>query len=418
MRYEVNIFSRLFRKEQQRAFFPQSERVAFSSIFSEETNPTVLACVNKVANTLSELKLDLYARQKGGGRAAAISHPLYQVLRNPSIEETPTLFYNTMARHILLKGNAYIYVSRNDKDVIVAFSIVSPDVVQVRRDSSFRKHFLIEGKIYTDRQILHIPYPGQGYNGTVGQSPVKMVQELIQLDNQLLSYTKNYFNNTVGTRVALELGDSWPTKTTELDKVYAAVAPIVNKYVTGASNAGKIMIPPPDTKLSEIKQPSNVEAELHSLMIAIEKMIAQAFNVPFDLITGENKYNSLEQRQANFLSECIQPLGNHICQSFEKLIEAGSGPLYVAYDYKSLLLTDTKTTIDMLTKELGWGTLNINEARAKLDMVGIGEVGDYYFFPAGYTPLTIENVEAFFAQSKLALQQVESSHNPAGDDKS
>lgn len=412
----MSIFSR-FSNKKQRAFFPQTDSIIVPTMFTEETNPTVLACVNKVANTISELKLELYARRKGGGRVAAVTHPLFPVLKNPSVEETPTLFYNTLVRHLLLKGNAYIYVARGADGNVATFSIVNPDSVQVKRDASFRKYFLVDGKSYTERQILHIPYLGQGYNGTVGKSPIKVVQDLIALDNQLLSYTKNYFNNTVGTRIALELGDSWPTKATELDKVYAAVAPIVNKYVTGAGNAGKVMIPPPDTKLSKVEQPSNVEAELHSLMMMIEKQIAQAFNVPFDLITGENKYNSLEQRQANFLSECIQPLGNHICESFERLLDAKDTALYVAFDYKTLLLTDTKTTIDMLTKELGWGTLNINEARAKLDMAGIGDVGDYYFFPAGYTPLTVDNINAFFAQSKAVLQQSNTDHNPAGDDK-
>jgi HK97 family phage portal protein len=392
--------------------------MSFPSLFSEETNPTVLACVNKVSNTLSELKLELYARQKGGGRASAVSHPLFSVLKNPSLEETPTLFYGTMVRHLLLKGNAFLYIARGSKGEVISLSIVNPDAIQVRRDSSFKKYYLVDGKNYTERQILHIPYMGQGYNGTIGKSPIKVVQDLIQLDNQLLSYTKNYFNNTVGTRIALELGESWPNKATELDKVYAAVAPIVNKYITGAGNAGKVMIPPPDTKLTKIEQPSNVEAELHSLMIMVEKLIAQAFSVPFDLITGENKYNSLEQRQANFLSECIQPLGNHICQSLEKLLAPSEGPLYIAYDYKSLLLTDTKTTIDMITKELGWGTMSINEARSKLDMASIGEIGDYYFFPAGYTPLTVDNINAFFAQSKVALQKNTEQHNPAGDDKS
>lgn len=414
----MNIFKRLFsNKKEVRAFFPHTDSMMIQSIFTEETNPTVLACVNKVSNTLSELKLELYERGKGGGRTPALTHPLSSVLKSPSVEETPTLFYNTLVRHLLLKGNAYVYVARNDKGEPVSFSIVSPDNVFIKRDASFRKYFLVAGKTYTERQILHIPYIGQGYDGTVGKSPIKIVQDLIQLDNQLLSYTKNYFNNTVGTRIAMELGDSWPNKSTELDKVYAAVAPIVNKYVTGAGNAGKVMIPPPDTKLSKIEQPSNVEAELQSLMVMIEKQIAQAFSVPFDLISGENKYNSLEQRQANFLSECVQPLGNHICQSFERLLDPKDTDLYVAYDYKSLLLTDTKTTIDMLTKELGWGTLNINEARAKLDMAGIGEVGDYYFFPAGYTPLTVDNVNAFFAQSKSLLQQNPAQHNPAGDDK-
>jgi HK97 family phage portal protein len=412
----MGFFDRIFKRE-ERAFFPNNDSgLITTTLFSEDTNPTVLSCANKIANTLSELKLSLYVRRKGGGRSPAVFHPLFSVIEKPSLEETPTLFYNTMVRHLLLKGNAYLYLGRNASGDIVTFSIINPDNVRIERDSTYHKYFIINGKNYTERDILHIPYSGAGYNGTKGKSPIEVVKDLIVLDNQLLTYTKNYFNNSIGTRVGLELGASWPTKATELDKLYAAIIPAINKYVTGAGNAGKVMIPPPDTKLAKIEQPSNVEAELNSLMVMVEKQIAQAFSVPYDLISGENKYNSLEQRQQNFLSETIKPLGDHICQSFEKLLTPQDAMLYFSYDYKTLLQTDTKSTIEALAKEISYGMVSVNEARAKLDMDSIGEVGDNYFMQASYYPLTQENIDAFFAASKLALAQT-GSHNPSGDDK-
>lgn len=413
----MGFFDRIFKRE-ERAFFPNNESgLIVTSLFSEETNPTVLSCTNKIANTLSELKLSLYVRRKGGGRSPAVFNPLFSVIEKPSLEETPTLFYNTMVRHLLLKGNTYLYLGRNVSGDIVSMSIINPDNVRIERDSSFHKYFIINGKNYTERDILHIPYPGAGYNGTKGKSPIEVAKELIVLDNQLLAYTKNYFNNSIGTRIGLELGDSWPTKAAELDKLYAAIVPAINKYVTGAGNAGKVMIPPPDTKLAKIEQPSNVEAELNSLMVMVEKQIAQAFSVPYDLISGENKYNSLEQRQQNFLSETIKPLGDHICQSFEKLLTPQDAMLYFAYDYKTLLQTDTKSTIEALTKEINTGILTLNEARALLDLDSIDEIGDIHFVQSGFYPLTMENVNAFFANSKAVLAQ-SGDHNKVGDDKS
>jgi len=413
----MGFFDRFKKPKQERSFFPYTtEGVISTSFFSNETNPTVLACVNKVANTISELKLSLYVRRTGGGRSPAVFHPLFKVFENPSIEETPTLFYNTLVRHLLLKGNAYIYLGKNADGVIVSLSVVNPNNVIVERDSSYRKYFIVAGKSYTDRDILHIPYPGQGYNGTKGMSPIEVVSDLIAVDNQLLTYTKNYFDNSIGTRMALELGETWPTK--ELDKLYATITPVINKYVAGAGNAGKIMIPPPDTKFSKIEQKSNVEAELNSLITMVERQIAQAFNVPWDLLSGENKYGSLEARQQNFLAETIKPLGDHLCESFDKLITATDGPLYFSYDYKSLLATDVKSTIESLAKEISFGMISINEARAKLEMDAIGPVGDNYFIQASFYPLTQENIDAFFAASKVTLQQnAGSTHSPAGDDK-
>jgi hypothetical protein len=75
-----------------------------------------------------------------------------------------------------------------------------------------------------------------------------------------------------------------------------------------------------------------------------------------------------------------------------------------------MLQSDVKTTVEYLAKEVQAGLLTINEARDKLDLSAV-DAGDYTFVPANLWPLTVDNVDAFFAQSKLAM------HNGAGDEK-
>lgn len=308
---------------------------------------------------------------------------------------------------------------------MVNLSIIDPTKVKVSRDENYRKLFNVNGKVYTERDVLHIPYNGPGYNGTIGVSPIETNKEIIELDNLLLAYIQSYFNNSVGTRVSLELGPSYNGKAVDLDKTYAALIPIINKYVTGAGNAGKMMLPPPDSKLNKVEQTSNVQAELASLLNMVERQICSAFNVPYEIInTDASKYNSLETKQNDFLSSCIQPLGQHICESFEKLIPVNDTALFIAYEYKNLLTTDTKTTIDYLRTEVQTGLLTLNEARSKLGMQDIGSVGDYYFIPSNLVPLTEDNVEAYMAKSKAVLAETpitesekNDDHSQAGDDK-
>lgn len=401
--------------DETRQFFPEQNYVGGPIFYTAEKNPTVSACVNKICNTLGILPLQLYVHTKSG-KKLAVSNPLFKVLEHPSYEETPSLFYNTLIRHILLKGNAFLYISRNGNGDIVNFSIIDPDKCRVMRDTDYNKIFDIQGKIYTEREVLHIPYIGAGYNGTVGLSPVDAHRELIELDNNLLKYISVYFNNSIGTRYALESPEQTQgTKNAELDKLYAAIIPVINKYVAGASNAGKIMIPPPGYKLAKVEQTSNVQAQLDSLLNMIERQIAEAFNVPYEVISGENKYNNLETKQNDFLSSCIHPLGLHISQSFEKLLPKGDTTLFIAYEYKNLLTTNTEETINYLSKEIQSGLLSINEARSKLGMTDIGDAGDYYFLPAQLMPVTDETINAYMAKSKAIMD--ESEHNPAGDDK-
>lgn len=416
----MGLFKKIFKgqAEETRSFFPQQTTVTGGLIFPAEKNPTVSACVNKICNTLGVLPLQLYAHTKTGKRLA-VNNPLFKVLEHPSYEETPSLFYNTLIRHMLLRGNAFVYLGRNQSGDIVNFSIVDPYKVRVVRDSDYNKLFNIDGTVYTEREILHIPYIGAGYNGTIGVSPVEAHRELIELDNNLLRYIDVYFNNSIGTRYSLEFPEQGGTKTAELDKLYAAITPAINKYVTGAANAGKLMIPPPGSKLSKLEQTSNVQAQLDSLLNMVERQIAEAFNVPYEVISGENKYNSLETKQNDFLSSCIHPLGLHICQSFEKLIPVGDKTLFIAYEYKNLLTTNTADTINYLAKEIQSGMLSINEARSKLGMTDIGPAGDYYFAPANLMPVTEEVIQAYMAKSKeiMAQPELEVNHNPQGDDK-
>ena len=405
----------LFNRKEQRSFFPENNTYFHSvKLFDGETNPTVTKCVDKIANTLSTLPINLYSHSKQG-KKLAYGHPLFRLLEHPASEETPTLFYSTLIRQILLKGNAYIHLGRNSKGEIVNFGLVDPSLVTVSRDNNYRKLFTISGKVYTEREILHIPYIGKGYNGTIGFSPVQIHRDLIDIDNKLLNYINTYFDNSLGQRYALELGQAYQTR--EMEKAYASVIPFINKFVTGAANAGKVMVPPPDSKLSKIDQTSNVQAQLDSLLNMIENQIIGAFGIPAEIINSkENKYDSLETRQTDFLANCVQPLGDHICQSFMKLLRPEDNNLFIEYDYKHMLKTDTKSTVEYLRTEVQSGLLSVNEARAKLGMEAIDDpVGDYYFIPANLMPLKKETIDAYMAKQKLALE--EQHLTTIGDDK-
>ena len=407
-----------FRGKQKRELFPNNtENVRFPLLFPADKNPTVAACIDKISKTIAKLPLRVYERTDDGLRVAN-NHNLYFALEDPSTEETPTMFYSTMIRFLYHKGNAFLFKIRGSNDRIVGFTNIDPRKVTVERDStSLKKLFRIDGKYYSEREILHIPYPGPGYNGTIGVSPILEYHEIIELDNMLLAYVGNYFKNSPGSRMYVSLGQSYPTRKANMDQLYAEIVPVFNKFIAGAENAGKPMISLPDSTIGKIDQTSNVQAQLKTLMDMVERQISQTvFNMPFALINFEaNKYDSLESSQNDFLASCIEPLGNHICESFEKLLTPTERTTYhIIFEYKNLLTTNTTQTVDYLSKEFQSGLLTMNEARKKLGMPSMGEAGDYHFIPANLMPLTSENIDAYMAKSKLIIQQ---SHNPQGDDK-
>jgi len=409
-----------FRRRQKREILPETgmEWVRTPLLFPAEKNPTVSACVDKISKTLSLLPLYLYRNTKNGMQLAK-DRPLFYALEDPAVEETPTLFYRSWIRFLCYDGNAYLFINRNGRGDVVGFTLINPKRIKVERGEDNRKRFYLDNQYYTQRDILHIPYPGPGYNGTVGKSPIELHRDLIELDNKLLTYIANYFDNSAGSRLVINLGSTYPQRKAAMDQLYAEIVPVMNKFVLGAANAGKPMISLPDSTIGKVDQTSNVQAELKSLLFMVEKQIAQScFGVPYEILDSEaSKYDSLETKMNDFLASCIQPLGDHICESFEKLLTPSEKLNYtIRYEYKNLLTTNTKDTVDYLTKEFQSGALTMNEVRKKLGMEDMGPAGDVHFIPANLMPLTMENIDAYMAKSKLALEQAEG-HDPNGDDK-
>ena len=409
----------IFKRKEKRSFFPEEFiRVGSPLVFPAEKNPTVAACVDKISKTLSTIPLQLYQDTKSGMKLAT-EHSLFYTLEDPSVEETPTLFNRTWIRILCLKGNAFLYKRLKNDGTLVGFTIINPEKVSVERNDAGRKIYRLDGKTYTDREILHIPYPGSGYNGTVGVSPISIHRDLIEIDNSLLTYVNNYFNNSPGSRLVINLGNTYPSRKANMDQLYAEIVPVLNKFVTGAENAGKPMIGLPDSTITKLDQTNNAQAQLKTLIDMVEHQIAQTcFGIPYEILdSAASKYDSLESKQNDFLANCIQPLGDHICESFEKLLTPTERLSYsVRYEYKNLLTTNTKDTVDYLTKEFQSGALTMNEVRKKLGMDDMGPAGDVHFIPANLMPLTMENIDAYMAKSKLALEEAQN-HSKSGDDK-
>lgn len=396
-----------FKNLKQRAFFPDdSNNAAMPLYFRTEDNPTVAACVNKISKTLAQLPLQLYEYTKNGMKLA-VDHSLYRALVNPAVEETPYLFYSMLFRLLYYKGNVFLFKNWSGNKV-VGFTLIQPDRVRVDRISNIQKIYTIDNQTYTDREVLHIPFPGAGYNGTVGKSPIEVFKDLIDLDNRLLQYTGNYFDNSVGSRVLISLGQSYPFRKNEMDKLYAEISPVIKKFVQGPANAGNPMIGLPDSTISKIDQTSNVQADLKSLISYVEHSIAQTvFGIPYEVLdSAASKYDSLESKQNDFLESCIKPIGDHIRQSFESCLSASERTRYVIrYEYKNLLTTNTLQTVDALAKEFQTGMLTMNEVRKKLGMDDIGPEGDVHFIAANLMPLTEENIKAYMAGNKVALNK-------------
>lgn len=410
----MGLFSRKKSSVETRQFYPFTTETWGTSVFPAEKNAAVDRAVSLISSTISTLPLTLYVHTRHGLQGAW-SHNITRVLEDPAVEETSTLFWKTIIRHLFMTGNAYIFKHKYQGE-IVSLEIVDPSLVFVQRMESGRKLFNISSSkngTYTEDDIIHIPYLDEGYNGTIGMSPVQVHKREILTNDIIAEYISIFFERGIGSRLLVELDkDEYKVGGPKTDKLVQEFSQYFNKFVLGRENFKRPIITPPGSKISVLETGNNEQTKVLDLYDQSCATIYRLFNVPPEIINSkDSKYNSLSQKQQDFYNVCIHPLCRHISETLEKglLKPEERGRFIIKYDYSGLLEADYEKKVDSWIKKFHAGVCTLNELRDALDMSRIeNEVeGNTKFIPANLIPLTEDNIEAILAKSKLALQQSE-----------
>lgn len=430
----MGLFSNLRKKntsEEVRQFMPLVSGTWGTAVFPPEKNACIDTIVSLISGTISTLPMTLYVHTRNGLQEAW-SHNVARLLKDPAVEETNTLFWKTVVRHLLLTGNAYIFKHKYDREV-VALEIIDPMLIRVDRSPSGRKLYTISGErggVYSDSDVIQICYPDDGYGGTRGMSPCQVhIREILRNDI-IAEYISVFFRNGIGSRLLVDLDkEEFKPGSPKMEKLLQEFNQYFNTWVLGVDNANRPIITPPGSKISKIEQANNMQGQVLELYDQSCAELARLFNVPPEVIySKESKYNSLESKQQDYYSICIHPLCKHISETLEKalLSPEEKGKFIIKFDYSGLLEVDVNKKTELWIKKYHAGVCSLNELRAALDMSRIENEleGETHWIPGNLLPLTEDNIKAILAKSKVALEQgqmtpaekEEEGHNPAGRD--
>lgn len=420
----MGVFARLFQR--RRIPSPVSAvSIPSSSFFSTgdiQKNTTVQACVNAIANSVSILPLNLYFRNpKTNRRERAGWHPLYTLFRRrPNASESPTQWMNKLLRHILQKGNAYIYKNIEDGKLL-SVHLLNPEAVKEEYDG-VTTYYWYNRERYTSDQILHIPALVTDDRGR-GISPVDLARAAVLLGIQLDEYSLSSFGNGLNTKLLMDVSDM--TKgmdETGASKVAQTVADYVRRNYTGSENAGKPLVTFSGMKATELQhQSSNRDAELLESRKFQELEICKMFGVPPFLVNGtyDVKYGGLEQAMIVFLNFTLAPYIRHIEQKLATLLSAyEQEAYYFEFDFNVLLRPDEKSRGEFYSKLFNLGVMSPAMICAKENLDPPDEGGDARFVPANMMPLRQDVLDAYMASAKEKVSG--SGPDPAravGDDK-
>lgn len=352
-------------------------------------NSTVNSCVNIIADAVASLSVSVY-RKTGSGREKDTSEPLSDILkRNPNEDDTHFTFFQQVMLHLLLKGNAFIYLQRAGfSGKIEAVYALDPDTVEIKRDNDGLVYYVV----YTDRgtfkytrdSILHIP--AIRYNRLRGLSPLEYSAHAARTGLKLEEYTSDYFDKGIHSKLIVTV-NSKSLPGGELTKKQAkAISDNLLSSWGGRDNANNPLITTDNSPLSKFDSSSNEEAQLSENRAFSEKEIAKIFRVPLFMLGSENsKFTNMEQSNTYFLQHTLTPWIVRIQQAFSSLLD---GEKYVEFDTNSLVRADFNTRWANYRENFKNGLFTLNQIMDMENMPRVdGEIGDKHFMQAQYQSL-------------------------------
>ncbi|MBU3845550.1 MAG: phage portal protein [Candidatus Acinetobacter avistercoris] len=337
----------------------------------------VWACVRLISETISTLPLVLYERQEDGSRKPAKDHPLFSVLRyQPNIHMTSVNFTQALAASLLLQGNGYTQIKRNNKNEISSLNFMLPTRTSLSwgdREELLYKYTDRDGRQFDigNKEILHIP--AFSLDGRIGLSPIRYgantFGSAMSADNAANGTFKNGLLPTVAFKVDRVMNDAQR----EAFRGYV-------KQISGAMNAGTSPVLEQGVTPQMIGiNPADAQL-LESRNFGVET-ICRWFRVPGWMIgyagKGQTKWGSgMEQEMIGFLQFTLRPWLVLIEQSMNKtlLTPAERTKYYVEFNIENLLRADSKSRADFYSKMVNNGIYTRDEVREKENLPKFGGV--------------------------------------------
>lgn len=347
----------------------------------------VYCAVNQISNSVASLPIRTLDT-KNGNKVEVKDYYLKDILNlRPEEKYSHFNFFKLMTECLLLKGNAYAYIERDDKLKVKALRFVHPDFVTPMPQANGDVKYVITGmsQAVDSINMIHL-YQFLDTTTHKGMSVLKHAANTLAQATNAESTASNFFSSggnlsgiiksaaPLTNEQKKQIKESWGQAFNNQNKqVSVAVLPSGLDYQPIAVN-------PEDAQLLDSRKFSVIE-------------IARFFNISpiklFDL--NEVSYSSMESTELYYLNDTIYPIVQLIEEEFNKKLFKPSevGRYVIDFDFTEMLSTNKETEAKYYREMLVNGILSLNEVREKMGYGPI-ENGDEHFMQLSYS--TIKNI--------------------------
>ena len=304
-------------------------------------------------------------------------------------------FRETLMTHLLLWGNGYAQIVRNQRGEVIALYPLMPDRMTVDRDSRGCIYYEYtrsdsdvkslgrkSSVILSPEDVFHIP--GLGFDGLVGYSPIAMAKQAIGMGLACDEYGAAFYQNGAQPGGVLEhpgvvkdpkrVRDSW------------------NAIYQGSKNAHRIAVLEEGMSYKPISISPEQAQFLETRKFQIDE-IARIFRVPPHMVGDLDKssFSNIEQQSLEFVKYTLSPWITRWEQTIHRsLLLPSEKPRYFArFNVEGLLRGDYQSRMNgyAVGRQNGWMSANDIRELENLDRIPTEAGGDLYLINGNMTKL-------------------------------
>ena len=359
----------------------------------------VYRCVEVITNGVASLPVKLYRIDEKGFKYEMHNNLSFILSKKPTGKINAFTFYKLIVKDILLQGNAYALILRDDNGEVVGLQYIQAGLVSPI-DKVDRIEYQVTGIKGFVRQedILH--FMNYTDNGVYGISVLTHARRTLGIADYGENASENFYKSGGCTTGFLKFdGPSSGKQREEILSAWNQATGGVRNQPNGIPvlpanvNYTQLSVNPADAQLLESREFSIVE-------------ICRFFGVSptkcFDLTHAS--YNNSEMAELAFLNDTLRPLLTKIEMEMETKLFKPEDGYDIKFDVSELLRTDKKSQAEYFTKLFNLGVLSPNDIRKELDMDEI-EGGDIHCAQINLT--SIKNLEFVNATADNRLKEPE-----------
>lgn len=343
----------------------------------------VYRCVNVISDSVAQLPLDVYMKDKEGYKKHYINHCAYTLLREfPSPDMTRFTFIKTLVNSVLLDGNGYAYIDRDNFGNALSLQFLPPslvNIVYISVEGISRLRYQVTGFQYLVEPSDMIHVLNFSYDGVKGISTLSHARQTLGISTASEDYARNFFAEGGSVRgIITTEGRVNDDQRQDIKKSWADIVANGGVGVMGGNMKYEpITIKPLDAQMIETRAFNVVD-------------ICRFFGVSpvkcFDL--SKSSYSTVEATQIGFLTDTLAPLLENMELEFKRKVFRPSERPYVEvqFDVSNLLRADKAAQSAWMKTQFDMGGLTPNEARRVNNLPKI-ENGDIPLIRGEMVPL-------------------------------